>query len=309
METHTVLSVCDGISCGFVALERAKKHIKTYYASEINPHAITVSKNNHPEIVQLGDMTKWREWDIPWNEIDLFIGGTPCQGFSTAGVRLNFDDPRSKLFFIYAEILEYIKSLNPSVLFFLENVKMKKEWVDIISKRLNVDPIPINSSLVSAQRRDRLYWSNIKLDSMPDDKSIALVDILDSYVDESYFIPQSTFDKLTETIDGVVCARSLSKKPLPINHGDGIVLSRTWQTYMPVVHGKSHCIRAMNPNDSGVVISRNGQLGARRFTENEIEKLQTLPLGYTNGVSPTKRKSLCGDGWTVDVVAHFFKNI
>lgn len=122
----TVLSLFDGISCGMIALERACIKVDKYYASEIEFNAIAVSKRNYPNIIQLGDVTKWRDWDIDWSKIDLLIGGSPCQGFSSSGKELNFKDPRSKLFFEYNDILNHIKSINPEVKFLLENVKMKK---------------------------------------------------------------------------------------------------------------------------------------------------------------------------------------
>ena len=123
-----VLSLFDGISCGMVALERAGIPVDAYYASEIDKNAITISQKNYPNIIRLGDVTKWREWDIPWAEIDLLIGGSPCQGFSFAGKQLNFNDPRSKLFFEFVDILNHIKTHNPNVKFLLENVGMKKEY-------------------------------------------------------------------------------------------------------------------------------------------------------------------------------------
>lgn len=189
-----VLSLFDGISCGKVAFERAGIKIDKYYASEIDPYAIKVSKKNHPDIIHLGDVTKWREWDIPWEKIDILIGGSPCQGFSTAGKRLNFEDPRSKLFFEYADILNHIKKLNPNVKFLLENVKMKKECQDIISSYLGVEPIEINSALVSAQQRKRLYWTNIEGASQPEDRGILLKDILESGIgwqDKAYCMTAS----------------------------------------------------------------------------------------------------------------------
>lgn len=147
-----VLSLFDGISCGRLALERAGVAVTNYYASEIDKHAIKVSKNNYPDIVQLGDVNDWQNWgDL---DVDLVIGGSPCQGFSFAGKQLAFDDPRSALFWKFVDILNYYK---PKY-FLLENVRMKKEYQDVISKALGVEPIVINSSLVSAQNRVRWYW-------------------------------------------------------------------------------------------------------------------------------------------------------
>jgi DNA (cytosine-5)-methyltransferase 3A len=173
-----VLSLFDGISCGQVALERAGIKVDNYYASEIDKYAIQVTQKNYPNTIQIGDVEK-----IDFNEyigkIDLLIGGSPCQGFSFAGKQLNFMDPRSRLFFKYVEALETIK---PKY-FLLENVKMKKEYQDAISQKLGVEPIEINSALVSAQNRKRLYWTNIPNITQPQDKGITLKDIVHENVD------------------------------------------------------------------------------------------------------------------------------
>lgn len=128
-----VLSLFDGMSCGRVALDRAGIDVNNYYASEIDKYALAVSRARYLDIKHLGDVTKWKDWNIDWSSIDLLIGGSPCQGFSMAGKQLNFNDPRSKLFFEYVDILNHIKEVNPKVLFLLENVKMKSEFRDIIS--------------------------------------------------------------------------------------------------------------------------------------------------------------------------------
>ena len=167
-----VLSLFDGMACGRVALERAEINIEKYYASEIDKYAIQISKKNYPDIIQLGDIEKWQEWDL--SDIDLIIGGSPCQGFSFAGKQLNFDDPRSRLFFDYVEILRYYK---PKY-FLLENVKMKKEYQNVISEMLGVEPVEINSALVSAQNRKRLYWCNWPVEQ-PEDRGILLKDIIE----------------------------------------------------------------------------------------------------------------------------------
>lgn len=173
-----ILSLFDGISCGRVAIERVGINVDKYYASEVDKYAIKISSKNYPDIIQLGDVNHWQDWDIDWSSIDLLIGGSPCQGFSNAGKGLNFKDPRSALFFVYVDILNHIIKQNPKVMFLLENVKMKKEWVNIISKYLGVEPVEINSSLVSAQNRQRYYWTNIAEIQQPEDKHIYLKDIL-----------------------------------------------------------------------------------------------------------------------------------
>ena len=174
-----VLSLFDGMSCGQIALNRIGIKPEVYYAAEVDKYAIKVTQANYPNTVQLGDVTKWREWDIDWASIDLLIGGSPCQGFSFAGKQLAFDDQRSKLFFVYVDILNHIKSVSPNVKFMLENVKMKKEFLAVISEHLGVEPVFINSALVSAQNRQRYYWCNWNVEQ-PEDRGIVLADILET---------------------------------------------------------------------------------------------------------------------------------
>ena len=172
MKKINVLSLFDGISCGQVALQRAGIEVANYYASEIDKHAISITQKNFPNTIQLGDVRNWREWNLP--KIDMIMAGSPCQGFSFAGKQLNFNYPRSKLFFEYVDVL---KHLEPEF-FLLENVKMKKEFQNVISDLLSVDPIEINSNLVSAQNRRRLYWTNIPGVTQPKDKGILLKHIV-----------------------------------------------------------------------------------------------------------------------------------
>ena len=181
-----VLSLFDGMSCGRIALERCGFKVDNYFASEIDKFAIKVAKANYPDTVHLGDVTTvgtkhGRLFYEDENgvgcgaDIDILIGGSPCQGFSFAGKQLNFDDPRSKLFFEYVRLL---RELKPKY-FLLENVNMKQEYQDIISSLLGVEPIRINSNLVSAQNRDRLYWTNISVLNPPRNRNIMLKDILE----------------------------------------------------------------------------------------------------------------------------------
>jgi DNA-cytosine methyltransferase len=184
-----VLSLFDGMSCGQIALERAGIKVDNYFASEIDKYAIKVTQANYPNTIQLGDITKWREWDLP--KIDLILAGSPCQGFSFAGKQLAFDDPRSKLFFTFVDIKNYYK---PEY-YLLENVKMKQEFQDIISEAVGNHPYEINSSLVSAQNRRRDYWTNW-LFIEPEDKGILLKDILEDGVvdkDKSYCLDANYF--------------------------------------------------------------------------------------------------------------------
>ena len=207
MKIMNVLSLFDGCSCGQIALQRAGIKVDRYYASEIDKYAMKVTKENFPHTIFLGDVSNVRACDLAV-DIDILIGGSPCQGFSFAGKGLNFDDPRSKLFFEYVRILSEIRLTNPKVLFLLENVEMKYEYELVISKYLNVNPITINSSLVSAQNRVRNYWTNINSkpyglfgDMKPDilqpkDKGILLKDILEKEVPEKYYISEKALARI-----------------------------------------------------------------------------------------------------------------
>lgn len=187
-----ILSLFDGMACGYEALLRAWIQIEKYYASEIDKYAIQIATKNHPDIIEIWDVTqvKWEDYQ----DVDLLIGGSPCQWFSVAGKMLNFNDPRSKLFFEFVRLKNEIK---PKY-FLLENVKMKKEWQDIISEYLWVQPIEINSALVSAQNRRRLYWTNIPWIQQPQDRWILLKDILQREVDDKYVYTEERWKALID---------------------------------------------------------------------------------------------------------------
>ena len=210
----TVLSLFDGMSCGAIALREEGIRIERYLASEIDRHAIAQTRLNFPDTVQLGSVTEVSASELP--HIDLLIGGSPCQGFSIAGKQLNFNDPRSALFFEYVRILNEIRQYNPNVKFLLENVVMRKEYEAVISRSLGLFPVMINSALVSAQNRARLYWTNIRTRSeanlfdtsvftdipQPADRGIFLKDILEENVDSRYFLTEEQQRKLEESADG-----------------------------------------------------------------------------------------------------------
>ena len=177
MNPINVLSLFDGISCGQIALKRCGIEVNNYFSSEIDKNAIKVTQYNFPETVQLGDVCGWKNWNIDWSSIDLLIGGSPCQGFSFAGKMLNFQDVRSKLFFEFVDILNHLKQQNKKIKFLLENVNMKEEYKSIISKELSVEPVFINSRIVSAQDRKRLYWSNFTILPL-EDKGISVKGII-----------------------------------------------------------------------------------------------------------------------------------
>ena len=201
----TVLSLFDGMSCGQIALRELGVPVERYYASEIDKHAIQQTQLNFPDTIQLGEVEKWREWDIKWEEIDLLLAGSPCQGFSLAGKMLGHDDPRSRLFWVFVDIRKHLLSCNPNALWLLENVRMKAEHEALINDALGLLPVVINSALVSAQNRVRLYWTNIRVRQeglwgelhtdipQPADLGIRIQDILDKEVDDKYYIRSGKF--------------------------------------------------------------------------------------------------------------------
>lgn len=309
-----VLSLFDGISCGRIALERAGIKVDKYYASEIDKNAIQISKNNYKDIIQLGDINDIDENIIKSiGKIDLVLGGSPCQGFSRAGKGLNFEDSRSKLFFNFVNVLNTVKKHNPNVKFLLENVQMKKEWVEVINNYMGVEAININSKLVSAQNRPRLYWTNINFKPIQD-KNINLADILeniefDCVEYEGLRVCKSISDnsrKLISNINGEVRIKQAVKKGYIVaNNGDGVNLSFPLSESRRgrVIKGKSSCI----DTQCNICVYHNGNI--RRLTVKEMEKLQTLPIGYTDGVAERQRIKVIGNGWTVDVVAHILKGL
>jgi len=310
------------MSCGQIALEKLGIPIKNYFAAEIDKYAMQVAKSNYPDMVHLGDVQNIKtsgthlmdEFDCG-HKIDLLIGGSPCQGFSFAGKQLNFDDPRSQLFFEYVRLL---KALKPKY-FLMENVKMKKESMDIITEYLGVEPIEINSNLVSAQNRKRLYWTNIPMDGLPEDKGIMLKDILEpvEQIDDAYYYSDKSIaymergndkwqqagarraDRYTQTPD--------TKKAFTItaNFHKGVPYN-----YFDDVRDKSKCVRSggrgsYDRHEWDSVDTHH----IRKLTVTECERLQTVPDGYTCGVSNTQRYKMLGNGWTVDVVKHIFEGL
>jgi site-specific DNA-cytosine methylase len=276
-----VLSLFDGISAGQLALKRANKDVTHYYASEIDKYAIQVTQHNFPSTIQLGDVTKWREWDIPWGEIDLVMGGSPCQGFSFAGRQLNFDDPRSALFFVFVDICQHVADHNPKMRFLLENVRMKKEHQDVITSQMGVEPIVINSNLVSAQNRHRLYWTNIPNVDQPTDRGILLRDILQDNVEQKYFLTEAGKAYMSRLRNG---------KP-------------RWEYHTNPLDSKSACVTANFY--VGIPMGVIKEL-MRRLTPIECERLQTFPDDYTSVISNTQRYKALGNSWTVEVIKHIF---
>lgn len=312
-----VLSLFDGMSCGRLALERNGVKVDKYYSSEVDKYAIKVSEDNYPDVVRLGDVTEWKDWDIDWGSIDLLIGGSPCQGFSFAGKQLAFDDPRSKLFFTFLDIKNHIQPLNPNLKFILENVKMKKETLDAISGLMGVQPVFINSSLVSAQNRQRFYWCSSEV-RQPEDKEIKLPDILESgivdrdksfCVDANYFKGgnlKSYFEKhRRQLVMYQPCKVSERGGRLTVcgTRGDD-KLGEVVRGYEVSADSKSGCLTTVL-KDNYVC----EDYVVRKLTPVECERLQTVPDNYTKAVSNTQRYKMLGNGWTVDVICHIIKEI
>lgn len=291
-----VLSLFDGCRTGLLALLRSNIKVDKYYSSEINQWAIKVADKNFPEMAKykLGDITNWCNWDIDWGSIDLILAGSPCQGFSIAGKQLNFKDERSKLYFVFEEILYHIKTLNPNVKFLLENVRMKKEYKDIITSRLDTEPVLIDSSLVSAQDRKRLYWTNITDHiELPKDKNIILKDILQKDED----VPENFY--LKRDINLLILTNG--KRKIGYFNSD----SQGQRVYG--IDGKSVTISALGGGwgaKTGLYLMDNGRI--RTLTPIETERLQTLPDNYTlvENIKNNERIKICGNGWTTDIISY-----
>jgi len=360
-----VLSLFDGMSCGQIALDKLGIPVNKYFAAEIDKYAIQVAKRNYPDMIHLGDVKEIDPNELP--KIDLLIGGSPCQGFSFGGKGLNFNDPRSKLFFEFDRLL---KALKPKY-FLLENVKMKKESEQVITDYLGVEPVEINSRLVSAQNRKRLYWTNIPFDGLPEDKGIMLKDILEEETAEFYragkylqekrrasdknpdmlnpdYRSQANTIHDVEGKSGTVCAgthgyaigyvpepkgarivnRRLDERGKRQDYNKDIPLKKRLELR---TDDKSNCLTTVHKDsvladpvirDKSKCVRTGGRLSYdrhewdsidnmhwRKLTVTECERLQTVPDGYTCGVSNTQRYKMLGNGWTVDVIKHIFEGL
>lgn len=300
-----VLSLFDGMSCGQIALDQLGIDVDKYYASEIDKYAIQITQKNYPNTIQVGDICKLDPKDF--QDVDLIMGGSPCQGFSFAGKQLAFDDPRSKLFFEFVRMVEGIK---PKY-FLLENVRMKKEYLQVITDMLGVEPIFINSALVSAQSRQRYYWTNIPNIKEPEDRGIVLKDILEndfsSEKDKSYCIDANYFKGASVEQYKKKSRRQLVSKPKQVGIATDInghdILKRV---YSP--EGKSPTLNSMGGGNREPKVAQKN-LTWRKLTPLECERLQTVPDNYTEGVSNTQRYKMLGNGWTVEVIKHILGNM
>lgn len=327
-----VLSLFDGMSCGQIALRELGITPEEYYASEIDRHAIAQTQLNFPDTIQLGDVVFlrkamcWRSdtvekmkqssWisdktkakfarlrTIDWKAIDLILAGSPCQGFSFAGKQLAFDDPRSKLFFVFIDILNNIKALNPNVLFLLENVNMKRSHMRIISEYCGVFPVNINSNLVSAQNRDRWYWTNIRTKQVglfgelhsdipqPKDKGIFIRDIIESEVDEKYYLKRNITERMISNLkakdERSNCLLATAYKGSQAN---GMTLINDSVTCI-AMRGREACLTPKR-TEYGKAIRKDYEAGKVQEKRKNIQQLEPRNDGKTNCLTSVDKDNL-----------------
>jgi DNA (cytosine-5)-methyltransferase 3A len=291
-----VLSLFDGMSCGQIALNRASIKYDKYFASEIDKHAITVTQNHYPDTIQLGSIVGLDTKNLP--KIDLVIGGSPCQSFSRSGDNSGFDG-KSGLFWEYIRVLNEVK---PKY-FLLENVVMKKEWEKIITDTIGFEPVMIDSKFFSAQKRQRLYWTNIPFDKNIEDKNINILDILESNGDEKIVDDNRIILDIKDNIFKIKNGTKIGY--LFAKHGDCVNLEfpSSKNRRGRVSNGKTNTLNTAC--NYGVIVNNI----MRELNILEYERLQTLPDNYTSLVSLNQRKKMIGNGWTVDVISHIFKGL
>lgn len=342
-----VLSLFDGIGCGLLALKKCGIKVDKYFASEIEPNAIRVAQTNNSEIIEIGDVSKisfkdgilytpTKSYNV--GHIDLICGGSPCTNFSSIGYANGMRtgdteiltlaqyldlkkqevvfNGQSYLFWEYCRLLNEVK---PDY-FLLENVVMAKKWENVISGFLGVMPIKINSSLLSAQNRPRLYWTNIKGIKQPEDKNIVLGDILCDFADTkdvSYCLTvQRSFPKLIAKYGYIpekfnaYNATKLNDKACALSRGSMVTSSCATLLFVKVKNGV-HLVKNSILNGIYKTKLKDGRYNIRKLNLTEIERLQNLPDGYTDlpNVSSQKRSEMIGNGWTVDVIEHIFSHM
>tara|TARA_R100001594_G_scaffold29920_1_gene55774 strand:+ start:10954 stop:11847 length:894 start_codon:yes stop_codon:yes gene_type:complete len=289
-----VLSLFNGMSTGHTALNNIGIKVDKYYSSEIKPAALKITNYHYPNTIQLGDINNWKEWNIDWKEIDMVLSGSPCQDLSQAGKisykhQKGLKGKRSNLFFLFVDILNYIKKINPNVLFLQENVgSAPKKDVGIMSRALGVYPVRINSKLVTAQLRDRYYWSNIKTCNdglfddiktdipQPKDRKIILGNILTSgKVDR---------DKHICLLEGYIRKNIFNTD------------KESWEKYIK-----------NRPNGMATTIQEKDKI--RLVNKVEMCRLQGFPDDWCDMLSYKEACSVLGDGWTLPIIEHIFSFI
>jgi len=285
-----VISLFNGMGTLRQALHDMNIKVNKYYSSEIKPYAIELQQHHFPEVIQVGDINNWKEWDIDWKSIDFIGSGSPCQDLSAAGNRKGLNGNRSSLFFTFIEILEHVKKLNPDVKYLQENVgSAPKLDVGIMSRALGVYPVRINSNLLTAQNRDRYYWTNIKTKKTMFDVITDIPQPKDLNIKYQSILESGTIDR--------------QKSPCILEgHYKGI--------YKDMDKMKSFIkIRKENGFDNQLYSIEGDEV--RNLTKTEFCRLQGFPDNYCDILTIQKSISLLGDGWTLPVIIHIlsFMNI
>lgn len=299
-----VLSLFDGMSGGQMALRRAGIPYDKYFASEVDKNAIKITQHHYPETIQIGCVTGVHGSDLP--KIDLLMGGSPCVGFSSAGKRLNFNDPRSRLFFDFARLVEECQPRH----FLLENVVMKQEYQDVISGILGVSPVEINSSLVSAQNRRRLYWSSLPI-TQPRHTGVTLDDIVET--DVGYGPAAVRGRRLNKA---TILGRRLNDRGVRDDYNKDVPITQCLEV-RSANRDKSNCLTTVEKDNvlTPLPVGRHkdafkNKLPFRYYTLKEYCRLQTVPDDHFDGVlSDSAAKKILGNGWTIDVIAHILRGM
>jgi len=314
-----VISLFNGMNTGRQALENVGIKVNKYYSSEIKPYAIELTQYHFPDTIQVGDVTKWKEWDIDWKSIDLILSGSPCQDLSAAGKRAGINGKKSSLFFVFIDILNHCKSLNPNVLFLQENVgSASKLDVGIMSRELGVYPCRINSKLVVAQMRDRYYWSNIRTTEtmfdlvtdipQPKDRGIMFKDIL-----TSGFVERVKALALLESEIRVCTSQESIKNRAEREFINMIYVDTDKHVALKMQNnrnnqGSQESLKHRNATTGMITLIHTDGI-VRTVNQTEMERLQGFPDGYTSILSKAKAGSLLGDGWTLPIIEHIFSFI
>lgn len=340
MKKINVLSLFDGISCGRLALNKANIPINKYYASEINEYSIKVAKKNFPDTIELGDVRDLKKENID-AKIDLLMGGSPCQSFSFIGhmdgmsttengikkdilTLEEYLDAKNNGFkfngfsYLFWEYVRLLKEVKPKF-FLLENVNMTKKWENVITNALGVKPIKINSSLLSAQNRKRLYWTNLPIKGIPKDSNILLKSILEDKenyenVGETLTVQrslpklQTKYGYIPNMFNAYNSTEIIDKSPT-LSLGSMVTSSCATTLFVKDDKSGCYCVKNNKININNLEYDtklEDGNYILRKLTPIECERLQNLPDNYTDGVSDSQRYKMIGNGWTVNVIEWLF---
>ena len=300
-----VLSLFNGMSFCRMALNTLDAPVTKYYSSEIDKYANQAAQALFPDTIQLGDVTQWRDWDVDWASIDLVTGGFPCQAWSVVGEQLGDKDERGMLFWTMLDIIKHVKYLNPKADFMIENVKMKKEFEKYITTHTEnalgeVHKILINSALLSAQNRNRYYWTSFKVEQ-PEDKGILLKNIIEHVTDDKYIVSNKMMNGFFNK-KGDFGKRF---KPLEVNKSKK-ANTLTARYFKMAITDNYLTMGDTDLNGYGIT--------TRKLTPRECFRLQTVPEHHIDtllnaGISNTQLYKMCGNGWTHDVIVHIFKDL